>query len=401
MMRPVAAILALLLTCTTCPAQVQRRSDRNDASEQKLAVYESRYYIMHTDLPLDQAREADIRMTRMAEEYHARTRDFSGAIRRKFPFYLFRHEADYVAAGGKPGTAGVFMHNTGTLMAIAGEELTADTWHTVQHEGFHQFALAVIGGELPIWVNEGLAEYFGEGLFTGDGFVMGVVPEWRRERIAEAMRGKALLPIRQMMMLSHERWNEDMKLEHYDQAWSMVHFLVHAENGKFRDGFAGFIRAIGNNQPWEKAWLAHLGTADGFEQRWRAYWLKMPKQPTDDLYAEAAVQTLTSFIARAAAEGQRITSMKQLVAAAQAEELKIDEKDWLPPALLEGALRDVSRMIKENGDKFVIEMPPGKLPQVRHTARDGSQRIGRFTLRGGRVNQILVDSGQQEDRKTR
>ena len=31
------------------------------------------------------------------------------------------------------------------------------TWHVVQHEGFHQFVFAVIRGEIPTWVNEGLA----------------------------------------------------------------------------------------------------------------------------------------------------------------------------------------------------------------------------------------------------
>ena len=28
---------------------------------------------------------------------------------------------------------------------------------------------------MPTWLNEGLAEYFGEGIFTGDGFVTGVI----------------------------------------------------------------------------------------------------------------------------------------------------------------------------------------------------------------------------------
>ena len=56
------------------------------------------------------------------------------------------------------------------------QKMDARTWHTVQHEGFHQFAHVVIRGDLPIWVNEGLAEYFGEAVFTGDGFVSGVIP---------------------------------------------------------------------------------------------------------------------------------------------------------------------------------------------------------------------------------
>ena len=69
-------------------------------------------------------------MTRMAEEYHDRTKDFSGAIRQKFPFYLFREAQDYFDAGGLPGSAGVFMvrGDEAKLMAIAGEKSTNGTW---------------------------------------------------------------------------------------------------------------------------------------------------------------------------------------------------------------------------------------------------------------------------------
>ena len=50
---------------------------------------------------------------------------------------------------------------------------------TVERGKIKEFARAIgeygsvvlIGGNIPIWVNEGMAEYFGEGLFTGDGFV--------------------------------------------------------------------------------------------------------------------------------------------------------------------------------------------------------------------------------------
>src|SRR5687767_4708156 len=95
----------LLVSCSLALAQGQRRNRPADTGQQNatnLATYEGRYYVIHTDLERDQAREAEIRMARMAEEYHARTRDFAGNIREKFPFYLFKNEKDYIAAGGKP-----------------------------------------------------------------------------------------------------------------------------------------------------------------------------------------------------------------------------------------------------------------------------------------------------------
>ena len=169
----------------------------------QLKCYDTRYYTIYTDIAPEDEKEAAIRMTRMAEEYHERTKSFSGVIRTRFPFYLFKSPTDYYAAGGMPGSAGVFMYDQhgGKLMAVAGKKTSQDTWHVVQHEGFHQFAHAVIGGTMPIWLDEGLAEYFGESIFTGDGFVTGVIPPWRLSRLKTEIADKKLMALNDMMVL--------------------------------------------------------------------------------------------------------------------------------------------------------------------------------------------------------
>src|SRR4051812_25497207 len=127
----------LLLIVSLNPARAADRRARNDASSGSMQQYPSPYYDIYSDLEPDRVQEAVLRMTRMAEEYHERTKEFSGAINQKFPFYLFRNPQDYLDAGGLPGSGGVFMVRGGEakLMAIAGEKSTNGTWHTVQHEG--------------------------------------------------------------------------------------------------------------------------------------------------------------------------------------------------------------------------------------------------------------------------
>ena len=116
-------------------------------------------------------------MTRMAEEYHARTQGFSGDIRERMPFYPVQECRRGILQGRRAAWIGGRLRSEyKSLMAIAGEDTQRQTWHVVQHEGFHQFAHFVIRGELPTWLNEGIAEYFGESVFTGDGFVSGVIP---------------------------------------------------------------------------------------------------------------------------------------------------------------------------------------------------------------------------------
>jgi len=365
-MRHLAIILILLCSCTLTRAEFPR--------------YETKYYILYTDFPSEQANEVALRMTKMAEEYHTRTRDFSGEIRSKFPFYLCRQKEDYLADGGKEGTAGFF--NGQALCVYGGPELDDRTWHVMQHEGFHQFAAAVIGGARPMWLDEGLAEYFGEALFTGDGFISGVAPAWRVKRLKDELRSDKLLSVDRIMNLSREEWNQDIKIPNYDQAWSMVHFLAHAENGKYQKPFAAMMMELSHGQDPQKAWDDNFGGGDGFARKWKEYWLKQPDDMSADLYVQARVARLTSFLARAAAQKQTFSSFADFRDAGLLKKIRVSPSDWLPPSLLVNALADAEDMIKSGGE-FVMPSPV----QIEYR-KAGLRCIGTFQLQRGLVSHV-------------
>jgi hypothetical protein len=357
-----------------------------------MQIYQSRYYIIHSDLPTDQVKEAVLRMTRMAEEYHTRTQGFSGDVRDRLPFYLFKNSAEYYEAGGIPGSAGVFLQEsdgTSKLMAIAGQEMEGQTWHVVQHEGFHQFAHAVIRGELPTWLNEGIAEYFGESLFTGDGFVSGIVPPWRLKRVQAEIKEGRFKSIKDIMLTGQAEWNNNLSILNYDQAWSMVYFLAQGEEGRYQGPFVNFMKLIGRGTPWPMAWKSTFGDAVGFEQRWRDYWLKQPANPTADLYAQAVTATFTSFIARAAAQKQTFDSFDEFLSDAKADKIKVGYTidDWLPPKLLEQAVEGAGK----SQVKFSIQRMPGGPSELVAVLPDGVRLIGSYVLRGRHASHTEVE----------
>lgn len=350
-----------------------------EAQTARLQQYETKYYVIHSDLDADAVREAALRITAMAEEYQSRTKGFAGAITRKMPFFLFRKPEDYRAAGGLLNSVGVFDPNSERLMAIAGEETSDETWRVVQHEGFHQFAHFVIGGRLPIWVNEGIAEYFGHGIFTGDGYVMGAIPPDRLKRIQAWIRGGNTVSVQQMMSLRHETWNVQMSIVNYDQAWSMVHFLAHADNQRYQPAFNQFLRDVSRGNPWENAWNGAFGRGvREFEQKWKKHWTEMPANPTADLYAKATTATLTSFYARAFAQGQSFESFDEFLAAARDGKLRCHADDWLPPTLLGSAVKRIS-----SAGAFSIEKVAGRF-QLVCTTPDGQKLAGSFQVTANR-----------------
>jgi len=260
------------------------------------------YYILHTDVSDDDALEAQLRITRMYEEYQRRTAGFAAAqVKEKFPFFLFRKEADYQAAGGPPKSAGVYQESRDgkRLMAIAGYRTNDYTWSVVQHEGFHQFVAATIKADLPIWVNEGLAEYFGEAQWTGDGFVSGLINPARMDDVRLGIR-RSFKPFKDLMTLSDDEWIRDLNAANYDEAWSMVHFLANADNGRYQPSFVKFMTAVSKGVDGQQAWTDVFGKdVGGFQQQYAKWWLDQPEDPTRVGYLKVMVQTYTSFLARA------------------------------------------------------------------------------------------------------
>lgn len=361
----------------------------------KMTSYDSPYYTVFTDLPLEDAKETIIRMTKMAEEYHERTKTlFSGTINQKLPFYLYASGDDYYAAGGMAGSAGVFMGTKLMAMSLRNRAggVGTGTWHVVQHEGFHQFVHYVVRGDIPVWVNEGMAEYFGEGLWTGDGMQTGLLPNGRLKRVREKITSGKFKTAHAMMMLTHAQWNASLDITNYDQAWSMVHFLAHAENGKYQDAFANFMQDIGRGRPWEKAWEKAFGSAAGFEEKWKEYWEKLPDNPTADQYARATVATLTSFVGRAYTQKQGFDNFDEFVKT-EPSALKIGPADWLPTTLYTEMLQ-LTKTLQKEGYTYSLERGPTKLPQVVCLTPAGIKMVGSFTLRNGglQVGKVNIDT---------
>jgi hypothetical protein len=383
--------LALLISFSGALVLAAPRSTRPDPKGVggNLKRYDSPIYAVYTDVSEDDAKEALLRMNKMAFEYHERTKAlFGGQINQQLPFYLFNNRADYIKASGMPQSAGIFTGDALMAQAIRGqdERINRVTWHVTQHEGFHQFVYAVIRGEIPTWVNEGLAEYFGEGIFTGDGMVIGAVSNGRLKKIQQSMSDGSFMPLKDMMLMSHAEWNANLTQANYDQAWSMVHFLAQGDNGKYQDAFARFLQLVGKGNPWERAWVGAFGSVGSFEEKWKEYWTKMPEDPTLDLYTKASVATLTSFLGRSYSQKVTFDNFEEFIKS-DAKDLKAAPIDWLPPALYT-EMKQLTEQLQQRDHKFSFVRAKGPLPQIQCVMKDGTKVVGTFTLQNGRIGKV-------------
>ncbi|MEM7230227.1 MAG: DUF1570 domain-containing protein, partial [Planctomycetota bacterium] len=229
------------------PALAQRRAELPwwDRSRAKQVGY----YLIRTDLEADTANQIALHLNVMYEEYARRLASLPPRAPEKLNVYVFSRYDDYVrtlrARYGiiGEGSGGMFFVTAqGSGLAFWTEDLPRRRIeHVMQHEGFHQFAYSRFGNDLPLWVNEGMAEFFGQSVLVGRKLILGQTQERVIEAVKVAVDANEHIPFQDMLTMDSARWLNAVRTGQaalqYEQAWSMVHFLVYGDGGRYVKAF--------------------------------------------------------------------------------------------------------------------------------------------------------------------
>ena len=373
-----------------------------------LPRYKTKYYNLYSALDRPRTMEAAARITRMFEEFMRRSKNFGGRPSR-FPFYLFDSFDSYHDAEGPVGSIGCFSPEVGLMVVSEGRPSEA-LWPTMQHEAFHQFCHYIISDDMPIWANEGLAEYFERAIWTGDGYVPGIIAEKDLRDVRNYIRVKHFLPVSRLVHLTKTQWdrqmeqNPDAGYRNYIESWSLIHFLIHGEDGKYVETLDGFLTDLhaGRSQRVGKFRM----TMRKLEEPYLAWWTKASLVDSSRREWKAVVATLTSFLARAHAQGQTFSTADDFLTAARGDDLKLPTTkttQWLPTTLLQSALNRMASLKKRPEAR---ELAPKQwrldlsesTPRLIMVSRDGTTYTGAFKLKGRNVVAVIVriDQGDKE-----
>jgi hypothetical protein len=251
---------------------------------QDLRVFETAHYRVHTDLDADLADDLGRRLDGMYEEYSRRLADF-GRPSDSAPLevYLVHTNEKYLHLVGitLAGTGGSFNAARHLLAAYLDGQGRDALRRTLQHEAFHQFAASVIGRNFPVWLNEGLAQVFEEGVWTGGGFILGQVPPRRLRQLHQDIDDGALVDFDKVLKMNGPQWakgfhDPTVSATQYNQTWAMTHFLVYAtdENGapKYRSRLIEMLRRLHAGEDADAAFRgAFSANILGFHDRFLEY----------------------------------------------------------------------------------------------------------------------------------
>jgi hypothetical protein len=186
-------------------------------------------------------------------------------------------------------------------------------------------------------------------------------------------------------------WVATLNVAHYDEVWAVTHYLIHGADGKYRKRFAQLLVEASKGKPTREAFRVLISPDfNAFEKELAAWWLALKEDPTPGVYAQAACETLTSFLARAHAEKQKFEDADAFLAASRDGTLLCAKDDWLPPNLLSRALTETPRR-----GTLKLEYTRG-IPALVMTTRDGAVLTGTFAKKRGRGYTVTVKTMRSE-----
>src|SRR5205807_4599340 len=191
------------------------------------------------------------------------TRVFIFGDRRTFEQY------SQAAIGRSENLSGVFLSDRdGNHVLIAGS--SKGVARVVYHELTHYFLRNTVSSHVPLWFNEGLAEFYST--FTGSNDTVDVGRPVE-EHLAW-LRNEPLIPLKELFAINHDskEYHEGNRQGvFYAESWALVHYLM-IGNPARRDQLGTYVGLIASGKPIDDAFQAAFHTSyDELERELRKY----------------------------------------------------------------------------------------------------------------------------------
>lgn len=170
---------------------------------------------------------------------------------------VFRDEASFTPfkplyQGRPANVAGFFQPGDDVnYIAISLDTGEQDPFSTAFHEYVHLHLKDNVPG-VPLWLNEGLAEFYGTMQFSGGEAVLGAP----LNHYIRLLRQQELLPLATLFSIgtNSPHYNEQDKSGiFYGQSWALVHYLMLGGNSDRKDQFKRFVQLVSRGDAPAKA----------------------------------------------------------------------------------------------------------------------------------------------------
>ena len=146
-------------------------------------------------------------------------------------------------------------------------------WQVLAHEGFHQFIGYELGAEIPVWLNEGMAQYFENCSVKYGKLMPGGIDPTRLALAQMLMQMKRAPAVRELLSMDKTNFYANADVT-YPTSWALVYYLMTRDgtyymNNSFRhylqdlkfsqDSAASFRRRFGRDSAqWQQDFYTYI-----------------------------------------------------------------------------------------------------------------------------------------------
>jgi len=193
------------------------------------------------------------------------------AVPPQFQVTVFTRREDYVAymtdvlgdADLARQSAGGYLPLTGEIVVTSGPT-DGGAFAALYHEGFHQYFQSFVARP-PVWLNEGLADYFAASRLVEGRLEPGIVHVGRERALRRMMARRPLGDPAQLLSMDHTAFmalttgDRRRRGENYALAWATVHFLLEGGGSVWRNRFDRYLGAVVDGRSAGRAAEAAFG----------------------------------------------------------------------------------------------------------------------------------------------
>ncbi|MGA7852853.1 MAG: DUF1570 domain-containing protein [Candidatus Acidiferrales bacterium] len=173
-------------------------------------------------------------------------------------------------ATGHSHPAGIFVENLNQYFALVQLDAPgSNPYNTIYHEYYHSLTLPYFPN-LPLWVAEGLAEFWGNTVVSDSETKMGE-PD---PDLIEELKQSSLIPLDVLFTVNQSSpyYNEDHKTSiFYAESWALIHYLMAGDNGMHRPMLETYLEALSHGASPEAAAAKSFGDLNTLQSELSAY----------------------------------------------------------------------------------------------------------------------------------
>jgi len=227
---------------------------------------------------------------------------------------VFKSDSSYAPFKPNANTAGYFQAGPDVNYITLTTEVRGqqDPFSVIFHEYTHLLVENTFA-DVPLWFNEGLAEYYSTFTITDDQKVRLGTPIGSHVFL---LRQSKMLPLRTLFEVDHKspHYNETNKQGiFYAQSWALMHYLIIGKAGKV-DQLGKFMELLIAKKPLEQAFQQAFGTSmEMMEKELRDY-VKKDRYNVLDGHFESKIELDTTNQAAPLTEAEALGYLGDLLA---------------------------------------------------------------------------------------